>query len=296
MDGLTTEEIMKTALGLVGWDKVPPDSGIHVVGAKIRSVIFTMDVNVGLLHTAKSMKFDAVIGHHPCGVLYKRGELYRRHIELLEQNGIAKEKILSSLGQIIEKLIRSSENRRFRMLYNECPNQTVLEVDAAKLLGLPFMNVHSPLDELGRRILQSKIDEAERQNPSWRLKEVLKLVEDLPEVNYAKNVHGIKPKIYVGHPDTEPGKVVFVHGALSAPSSEIVQFYWQNGIKTVIALHAEFESLERMKESSEGNLILTGHFAGDSIGFTPFIRSLRKQGIEVRCMGGVIDISDSGVS
>ena len=71
MSGLTTEQIMQIALELVGWNEIPLDSGIHVPGEKIKRLIFAMDVNVGLLHTAKALGFDAVVGHHPCGVFRK---------------------------------------------------------------------------------------------------------------------------------------------------------------------------------------------------------------------------------
>jgi hypothetical protein len=40
----------------------------------------------------------------------------------------------------------------------------------------------------------------------------------------------------------------------------------------------------------QGNLVLTGHFLGDSIGMTPFIRAIRQRGLEVACVGGIIDI------
>ena len=294
MNGLSTHEIMEIALELVGWAEIPADSGVHVPGKGIRRLIFTMDANVGLLHMAKQLGYDAVVGHHPCGVLLKRGDVYRRHIDLLEEHGIPREKAMKSLAESIEAAVRRIENERFRMLYYESPNQTVLEVDAARILNLPFMNVHNPLDEKGRRILQSKMDEAVLKNPHLKLRDVLKLIEELPEARYARNVYGISPHIFIGQPSAEAPKVVFVHGALSAPHAEIVKFYWENGFKTVIALHGEFETLEELRKRKQGNLILTGHFLGDSLGMTPFIQALREKGVEVVCMGGIIDVQDAG--
>ena len=292
MKGLSTEEIMRIALELVGWTEIPLDSGIHVPGKNIKRLIFTMDANVGLLHMAKQLGFDAVVGHHPCGVLPQRGEVYRRHIDLLEEHGIAREKAMKSLAEPVETVVRRIENNRFRMLYYESPNQTVLEVDAARMLDLPFMNIHNPFDEKGRRILQSKIDEAALKNPHWKLGDVLKLIEELPEARYARDVYGISPNIFIGKSSSGASKVVFVHGALSAPDAEIVKFYWENGFETIIALHSEFGNLERLRKECQGNLILTGHFLGDSLGMTPFIRSLREKGLEVVCMGGIIDMQE----
>ena len=290
MKGLSTEEIMQTACDLLGEEDVPLDSGIHHPGKDIKRLIFTMDANVGLIHMAKQMGFDAVVGHHPCGVLLHRGEVYRRHVDLLEMHGIPRERSMVALYGSIDVIVRRMENNRFRMLHHECPNQTVLEVDAARMLNLPFMNIHNPFDEAGRRILQAKLDEASAENPRWKLKNVLALIENLPEARYAKDAYGISPRLFIGDPEAEASRVVFVHGALSAPHPEIVKFYWQNGFQTVVILHGEFENLEKLKMEKQGNLILTGHFLGDSIGMTPFIRAIRQRGLEVVCMGGIIDV------
>jgi hypothetical protein len=290
MKGLSTDEIMEIALELVGWTEIPLDSGIHVPGENIKRLIFAMDVNVGLLFMAKQLGFDAVVGHHPCGALPLQGEVYRRHIDLLVAHGVAREEAMDSLSGMVETAVRRMANRRFRMLYFESPNQTVLEVDAARMLNLPFMNIHNPFDENGRRILQSKIDEAVLKNPRWKLGDVLNLIEVLPEARYAKEKYGISPYACIGEADSEASKVVFVHGALVAPDAEIVKFYWRSGFRTVIALHSDFENLERLTREREGNLIFTGHFLGDSIGMTPFIGALRERGVEVVCMGGIIDI------
>jgi len=290
MRGLSTDEIMEIALELVGWTEIPLDSGIHVPGENIKRLIFTMDANVGLLYMAKQLGFDAVVGHHPCGALPRQGEVYRRHIDLLVAHGVARERAMDSLAGVVETAVRRMANRRFRMLYYESPNQTVLEVDAARMINLPFMNIHNPFDENGRRILQSKIDGVALKNLRWKLGDVLNLIEALPEARSAREKYGISPYIFIGGADSEASKVVFVHGALVAPDAEIVKFYWRNGFRTVIALHGDFENLERLRRQSEGNVIFTGHFLGDSLGMTPFIETLREKGVEVVCMGGIIDI------
>jgi len=128
MKGLSTDEILSLALKLADMAEVPLDSGIHLPGENIKRFILAMDVNVGLLHMAKQMGFDAVVGHHPCGVLLHRGEVYRRHVDLLEMHCIPREKSMAALSASIDTIVRRMENHRFRMLHQECPNQTVLEV------------------------------------------------------------------------------------------------------------------------------------------------------------------------
>ena len=110
MKGLSTDEILSMALKLADMTEVPADSGIHVPGENIKKFIFAMDVNVGLLHMAKQMGYDAVVGHHPCGVLLHRGEVYRRHIDLLEIHSIPRKKSMEILSEAIDNYVRRTEN------------------------------------------------------------------------------------------------------------------------------------------------------------------------------------------
>ncbi len=295
MSGRTTEEIVEIALRVAGMTELPLDSGIHVPGTGIRRLLFAMDVTVGLLHMAKQSGFDGVLGHHPVGVLYNRGEVYRQHLDLLELYGVPRTTAQAAVGDFLDRAVRRMQNARFRMLPYESPNQTVLEVDVARFLGLPLLNVHNPCDALGRRILQERIDAAAAANPRWTVADVLALVESLPEAGYARRIYGISPVLCTGDPHAPAGKTVFVHGALSAPGVPIVRCYWEHGVETVVMLHGDFDTLETLRKEAKGkHLILTGHYLGDSLGITPLIRALRSSGLEVTCMGGIIDLDAEG--
>ena len=91
-------------------------------------------------------------------------------------------------------------------------------MDAAKLLQMPFMNIHNMLDEQGRRVLQGKIDEAAKADPDWKLGDLLELIKGLPEARYAKDFYGISPYIFLGDPASKIGKAVFVHGPFPRPN------------------------------------------------------------------------------
>lgn len=295
MSGLSTDEIVQIGLRVAGMAELPLDSGIHVPGEGIRRLLFAMDVNAGLLHMAKQTGFDAVLGHHPIGVLYDRGEVYRQHLDLLELHGIPRPAAEAAVGEFLDRAVRRMKNARFRMLPYESPNQTVLEVDVARFLKLPLLNIHNPCDALGRQILQERIDAAFAANPRWMLGDVLALVASLPEAAYARRAYGISPLICTGDPDAPAGKTVFVHGALSAPGAPIVRCYWEHGVETVVMLHGDFDTLEALRKEAKGkHLVLTGHYLGDSLGITPLIRALRAAGLELVCMGGIIDLDAAG--
>lgn len=288
-EGVSTEELMQLATDLAGLDEAPKDSGIHVPGSGIRRVIFALDVNVGLIVLAKQLGYDAVIGHHPCATLLDQGEVYREHYGLVTRFGLSEADARAEFGPSLEKTVRRLRNRRLRSIYYESPNQTFLEVDAARALGLAFLNIHNACDELGRQIGQDQLDAVLAANADATLQDLVDAMYALPETRIAREQYDIPLELAIGEPGAPAGRAAFVHGCLSAPEHDIVRFYWRHGIPTVMALHAAFEDLERLKQNPDGNLILTGHYAGDSYGFTPFVRALRERGLEVTCMGGAID-------
>ncbi|HLH22620.1 MAG TPA: hypothetical protein VK066_08860 [Chloroflexota bacterium] len=290
--GVTADDLMQLATDLAGLAEAPLDSGIHVPGADLRRVIFALDVNVGLLVLAKQLGYDAVIGHHPCATLLDQGQVYREHYPLVTRFGLSEADARAEFGPSLERTVRRLRNRRLRSIYYESPNQTFLEVDAARMLGLAFLNIHNACDELGRQIGQAQLDRTLAANPNATLGDLVAAMYELPETRIAARHYQIPLELAIGDPAAPAGRAAFVHGCLSAPEHDIVRFYWRHGIPTVMALHATFEDLERLKQDPEGNLILTGHYAGDSYGFTPFVRALRARGLEVKCMGGAIDVEE----
>jgi hypothetical protein len=290
--GVTTEELMQLATELAGLEEAPRDSGVHVLGSGIRRVIFALDVNVGLLVLARQLGYDAVIGHHPCATLLDQGEVYKEHYRLVTRFGLSEADARAEFGPSLERTVRRLRNRRLRSIYYESPNQTFLEVDAARALGIAFLNIHNACDELGRQIGQAQLDHVLSADPRATLGDLVDAMYTLPETRIAARHYDIPLELAIGERDEPAGRAAFVHGCLSAPEHDIIRFYWRHGIQTVMSLHAAFEDLERLRRNPEGRLILTGHYAGDSYGFTPFVRALRERGLEVKCMGGAIDVDE----
>jgi len=68
----------------------------------------------------------------------------------------------------------------------------------------------------------------------------------------------------------------------------VASAYFRHGAGTVICIHFPPEDAARIDRERLGNLIVTGHIAGDSVGITPYVAELRRRGLEVTVMGGVI--------
>jgi len=152
------------------------------------------------------------------------------------------------------------------------------------MLGIAFLNIHNACDEMGRALGQAQLDAALARDPRATVGDLIAAMYELPETRIAARHYDIPLELAIGDASAPAGRAAFVHGCLSAPEHDIVRFYWRHGIPTVMALHTTFEDLERLRQDPEGHLILTGHYAGDSYGFTPFVRALRE--------GGVVHVDD----
>jgi hypothetical protein len=144
---------------------------------------------------------------------------------------------------------------------------------------MPYMNVHTPLDEVGRKIMSAQINS--RIKKDSKVQEVVSALKELPEFKNAVT----KIMIRLGKPENPAGKVVVSHGAGTNGGYDIAKTYFKHGIGTVVYIHIGLGDLERLKADGVGNLIVTGHIASDSVGINPLIRELEKRNISVTTIG-----------
>jgi predicted Fe-Mo cluster-binding NifX family protein len=154
-------------------------------------------------------------------------------------------------------------------------------IDVAKLLKMPYVNIHTPLDEIGRRIMSEQI--AKRIRKDSTVQDVVNALKELPEFKKALT----EIKIRLGKAENLAGKVVVSHGAGTNGGYEIAKTYFKHGIGTVIYIHIGPGDLEKLKADGIGNIIITGHIASDSVGINPFIKELEKRHISVTTIGVV---------
>jgi predicted Fe-Mo cluster-binding NifX family protein len=152
-------------------------------------------------------------------------------------------------------------------------------VDVARLIQMPYMNIHTPLDELGRRIMTQQIKQEIGKNAT--VGETVSALEQLPEFkNAATDI-----KIRLGKASNSAGKIVVSHGAGTNGGYEIAKTYFNHGVNTLIYIHISPSDLEKLRSDGIGNLIITGHIASDSVGINPFIEKLEERGLSVNRLG-----------
>jgi len=273
---MNTDEIMQIALEMAGFEEVPPDSAIYVSGKNIQRVIFTIDPEPSILLLAKQLNYDLVISHHYTSACVDAWKVFLKHIDQMVAAGIPRNEAEKAVQKKLMSLKISGHARNYDLIDS-----------LARFIKIPFMNIHNPLDEIGRRIMQETIDKYISGRKNVKVNDVINALYTLKEFQHAKT------KILVGVGDIENSvnKVVVSHGALTNGGYEVANTYFKHGIDTVVYIHISPSDLLKLKEENLGNLIISGHIASDSVGINPFLDRLEKEGLEVLRIGGVIPAS-----
>ena len=268
--GMTTEEIMGIALEMAGQREIPPDSAIYVPGKDIRRVLFGIDMGVPELILAKDLGFDAVIAHHPQPAVLSFPDILDLHVDIMVRNGVPE----SAARKAIASLKEANFMRGHSGNYDHAPS-------VARLLGMPYLNIHNPLDELGRRALQGAIDS--RVGPDGTVADVVAALQTVPALAAAPT----KPFVAVGRPENPAGKVVVAHGAGTNGGYEVAKTYFEYGIGTVVYIHLDYGATTRLRAEDRGNVVVSGHIASDKAGIDPFVEELERRGLVVERMSGL---------
>jgi putative NIF3 family GTP cyclohydrolase 1 type 2 len=261
---------MDLSLKLADLREVPEDSAIYVSGNDIGKVLFGIDAGVPELLLAKQLGYEAVIAHHPQGgtAMLNFHQVFKRHIQQMTQAGVP----VAEAENAVKKKLSDLEIDAHTRNYNHV-------IDVAKLLKMPYMNIHTPLDEVGRRTMIEQIHR--RTEKTSTVRDVVSALNELPEFKNAVT----KIKVRLGKPENPAGKVVVSHGAGTNGGYEIANTYFKHGIGTVVYIHIGIGDLEKLRAEQDGNLIVSGHIASDSVGINPFIRELKRKGVSVSTIG-----------
>ncbi len=261
------------------------DSRIHFdSGVKnIKRAMAGIDIDSAELLVAKYLNdknpkkpIDLVIAHHPVGKgLADLSSVMHLMADVLAQYGVPINIAENVLKEKISEVSRGTD-----------PINHYKPVDAARLLGISLMNVHTPADNLVAGFIKKII---EKEKPEY-VGDILKLLLKIPEYREAVK-RGAGPRLFTGSEDSHAGKIVITEltgGTEGSP--KIYEKMAQAGIGTVISMH---QSEEHRKEAEKAhiNVVIAGHISSDSIGMNLFLDELEKRGIEIVPCSGLIRIS-----
>jgi hypothetical protein len=250
--------------------------------SEITGILAGIDMEVSEILLADRLRdknevVELVMAHHPEGAaLAALSEVMGMQADLWERFGVP-----INVGDIL------MDQRAKEVQRSLSPANHNRAVDAAELLGLPFMCVHTPADNLVSQFLQKDFDD----DPPLYLDDIIKRLKELPEYAAAVKINA-GPRIVVGSPNKRAGKVlVLMTGGTGGPEDSIEKLA-AAGVGTVIEMHMS-EKLKKKAEEHHMNVIIAGHIASDNIGMNLWLDKLEAQGVAVMTCSGLVRVKRS---
>jgi putative NIF3 family GTP cyclohydrolase 1 type 2 len=256
---------MRLALKLASMKNLPADSEIHVKGRRIKRVLVAIDVGTSELLLSRELGCDAVIAHHPAGgtAQLEGYKVFRRHVDQLIEAGVPRKAAETAVASKLHQLEVQHHSRNY--------DQTT---SAARRLRIPLMSIHSPCDEIGRKVM---IQAVKGLDNNARVSDMVSRLNRLPEYGNAET----KIEVRLGSPKSRFGKVAISHAAYTNGGYDVAKAYFEYGVDTVSYIHISDVDLTRLVDEKRGNLVVTGHIASDWLGLNRLIVDLEKNGVEV---------------
>lgn len=245
---------------------------------EIKKVLAGIDMEAPELLIAKQLgDIDLVIAHHPEGAaLADLSDVMHMQAEVLADYGLP-----INVG---ESVIKSRISEIHRGL---APINHQRAVDAARLLNLDFMCIHTPADNLAASYMMRLVKERETELET--VGDIMELLKTVPEYQVAaKNKVG--PMIFAGAPENSCGKIVVTEftGGTNG-SKDIYEKLSHYGFGTIIGMHMS-EEHRKEAEKFHINVVIASHMASDSLGMNLFLDELEKRGVAVVPASGLIRV------
>jgi putative NIF3 family GTP cyclohydrolase 1 type 2 len=271
---MNTDRLMQIALEMAEMGEVPGDSAVHWAGADIRKVLVGIDLRAPELLLAREMGMDAVIAHHPVGLaVLGFHRVLARHVEQMVAAGVPAATAQATMAETIDARRATDASAN----YDHDPS-------IARLLRMPYLNIHTPLDELGRRRLAA----AAASLPADAT--VAELIAHFSASFGEFRAAATRIEAVVGRETHRLGRVAISHGAGTNGGYAVAKAYFDHGVDTVVYIHCRAEDARRLAREvgPDKTLVVTGHIASDSIGINPYVDRLRREGLEVTTASGIL--------
>ena len=246
----------------------------------VTKVMWGIDIGTGEVLLAdrlreKGRDISALVAHHPIGTARSRfPEVMSIQADMFHNAGMP--------INVAEGILKPRVDEVLRNVLGSNYNQAV---DAAKLLGIPLFNVHSPADNMVQDYLEVLFSE----KVPYRMSDIIDTLLTEPEFRSAARCND-GPRIMVGSKDDRCGRVVFkMTGGTSGPK-EMYQKLADAGVGTVVGMHFPESHYEEARKANV-NLVISGHMASDSLGINLISDVWEREGIEVIPCSGLIRCS-----
>lgn len=258
------------------------DSKIHYgdPGKDIKRVMVGVDMEVPELLladrlTQKGKSVDMVVAHHP------EGRAFAGFYEVMEMQA----DIFNSLGVPINVAESLTEERMGEVSRSVSASNHMRSVDAARLLDIAFINLHTPSDNCVTTFLQSMFD---RKKPVY-VEQVVDALEDIPEYRMSRS-NKSPASVLLGKKKNRAGKIFVDMTGGTGPSKDIYPELKAAGVGTIVGMHMGENSYKKAKECRM-NVVIAGHISSDSLGLNLLLDEILKHGkVDIVPAGGFIRV------
>jgi hypothetical protein len=209
----------------------------------------------------KGSGIDLALAHHP------EGRAYANFYEVMKMQA----DILNRLGVPINVAESQLNSRMKEVERSLLPVNHTRPVDAARLLNVPILCLHTPADNMVARYLQSKFD---CEAPS-RLRDVMKLLKSIPEYHEAIG-NNAGPRILVGTEDQRTGKIFVDMTGGTSGSKESLEKLSQSGVGTIVGMHMS-EDHRKEAEKHHIRVVIAGHISSDTLGLNLLLDAVEQR-------------------
>lgn len=233
--------------------------------AEIKKALVGIDIHIGELLLADKLRktdgIDLVISHHPEGrALAHFYEVMNLQVDILGRVGID--------PKVAKQLI---EERYLEVQRKTLPVNHMRAVDAARLLNLPFICLHTPADNHVYFFLRRLF----KKNRPDRLKDIIEILETIPEYKQARK-NNAGPRIILGNPRGYVGKIFLEMTGGTEGSKNSFAKLANKGIRTLVSMHLSEEHFRKVKESNL-NVVIAGHISSDTFGLNLLLDGIEKK-------------------
>ncbi|MEK6727253.1 MAG: NGG1p interacting factor NIF3 [Candidatus Omnitrophota bacterium] len=233
---------------------------------EIKKILVGIDIEVAELLLAERIRenegLDLVISHHPEGKAYAAlHEVMRLQVDILVKAGLSR----SVAAELLEERIREVERRLM-------PNNHMRPVDAARLLNLPFMCIHTPADNHAAAFLQGLFV---KEKPR-KVQDIVDILMGLEEYKIAVKALNNGPKIILGNPRRYVGKILMEMTGGTEGNKDVYDKLYKTGVRTLVSMHLSEEHFKKVKDANL-NVVIAGHISSDTLGLNLLLDRIEKE-------------------
>lgn len=232
---------------------------------EVRNILVGIDIDVGEVLLAEALiskgkNIDLILSHHPSGkALANLYSVMNMQSDIFNLFGVP----INIAEGLMEKRISEVERKLL-------PGNHTRAIDAAKLLGIPLMCLHTPADNMVASYLQRIF---EKEKPYF-LSDVIDILMTIPEYkNSAKESMG--PKIVLGSKNRKAGKIFVDMTGGTEGAKEIFESLTNSGVSTIVGMHIS-EEHKKQAEKYHLNVIVAGHISSDNLGLNLLLDEISK--------------------